>query len=118
MHSLACLLWIHHATEVREPVNRLLLVAPPDDPHVPEAAAAFRVGTVEGSALRATSLAPPRVVHGSLDPYSPAGVPPWVGTGGCEIDEIEGAGHLNPDDGYGRWASCERWCLDPRERIA
>jgi predicted alpha/beta hydrolase family esterase len=31
---------------------------------------------------------------------------------GIETDLIPGAGHINPEAGYGPWPAVERWCLD------
>jgi predicted alpha/beta hydrolase family esterase len=117
-HSLACLLWIHHCSEIHRPVERLLLVSPPEDDEVPEPAAPFRLGDhLDIAALRASSDAAPRVVRGENDPYSPSGVPAWATRAHCEVDTIAGAEHLNPDDGYGPWPDLERWCLDPSVRL-
>jgi predicted alpha/beta hydrolase family esterase len=117
-HSLACLLWIHHAPAVGEPVDRLLLVAPPEDDEVPEPAAEFRTGRVDAGALRASSRTVPRVVRGERDPYSPSGMPLWARAARCELEEIPGAEHLNPDDGHGPWPELTRWCEDPTARLA
>jgi uncharacterized protein len=111
-HSLGCLLWIHHAAELSHPVDRLLLVAPPEDAQVPLPVDEFRVGHPDPASIRGSSVAPPRLVRGDLDPYSPSGVPEWAVESGCEIDRLAGVAHLNPDDGHGPWPSCERWCLE------
>ena len=112
-HSLGCLLWIHHVAEPSRPVDRLLLVAPPDDAQVPLPGDEFRVGHPDAASIRGSSIAAPRLVRGDLDPYSPSGVPEWAVESGCVITRLAGAAHLNPDDGHGPWPSCERWCLDP-----
>lgn len=116
-HSLGVLLWIHLSISMERPVERTLLVSPPDDAEVPEGGEEFHVGSFDTDALRASSLEAPRVVRGERDPYSPGGVPAWVAAAGCEIDGIACAEHLNPDDGYGEWPSLARWCDDPAVRI-
>jgi predicted alpha/beta hydrolase family esterase len=116
-HSLGCLLWIHHAGQLSRPVDRLLLVAPPEDAQVPLPGDEFRVGHADPAAIRGSSVVPPRLVRGDLDPYSPSGVPEWAVESGCKIDRLAGVAHLNPDDGHGPWPSCERWCLDPATEL-
>jgi len=116
-HSLSVLLWLHLAPGLERPVDRLLLVAPPEDREVPAGGREFRIGAPDTVALRSSSRSTPRLVRGTLDPYSPSGTPGWADAAGCEVDEIPGAGHMNPDDGHGSWSSCERWCDDPAVRI-
>jgi predicted alpha/beta hydrolase family esterase len=117
-HSLGCLLWLHHAPSLERPVDRLLLVAPPEDGEIPAPGAEFAIGSPDVAALRASSIAPPRLARGEADPYSPTGVPSWAVEAGAEIDELQGAEHINPDDGHGPWPSCESWCFDPATRLA
>ncbi len=117
-HSLGCLLWLHHVPDLDRPVDRLLLVSPPEDGQIPAPGAEFAIGAPDVAALRASSISPPRLVRGEADPYSPSGVPEWAREAGCEIDELPGTEHINPDDGHGPWPSCERWCLDPATRLA
>jgi len=116
-HSLGCLLWIHAARDLRLPVDRLLLVAPPEDGQVPAPGAEFAIGRPAPEPLGASSIAAPRLVRGELDPYSPSGVPSWALESGCEVDRLPGTAHINPDDGHGPWPSVERWCLDPAARL-
>lgn len=116
-HSLSVLLWLHLAPGLDRPVDRLLLVAPPEDREVPAGGGEFRSGAADPPSLRSSSRSTPRVVRGTLDPYSPSGIPAWAAAAGCEVDEIPGAGHINPDDGHGPWPFCERWCDDPAVRI-
>lgn len=116
-HSLGCLLWVHGTRELRQPVERLLLVAPPADEEVPEPAAAFRVGRPDAVAVRGSSLAPPLAVRGERDHYSPDGFPAWVARAGCETVTLPAAEHINPDDGFGPWPAAERWCLDPAAHL-
>lgn len=116
-HSLGCLLWIHGARELVDPVDRLLLVSPPEDDEVPEPAAAFRLGRPDIASIRAGSREAPRVVRGERDPYSPGGFPPWVERAGCVAETVPGAEHINLDDGFGPWPAVERWCRDGSARF-
>jgi len=116
-HSLGVLLWIHLSPALERPVDRLLLVSPPEDAEVPDGGEEFHVGSVDVKALRASTMEAPRLLRGAGDPYSPRGVPGWAAAAGCEVDEIAGAEHLNPDDGYGEWPSLLAWCDDPTMRI-
>jgi serine hydrolase len=116
-HSLGVLLWIHLSGDLEKPVDRLLLASPPDDAEVPAGGDEFHVGDVDAGALRASATSRPRLVRGEGDPYSPGGVPAWAEEAGCEVDEVAGAEHINPDDGYGAWPSLRRWCDDPAVRI-
>jgi uncharacterized protein len=116
-HSLGVLLWIHLSPGLDRPVDRLLLVSPPDDAEVPAGGEEFHVGDFDPGPLRASSLTARRLVRGENDPYSLGGVPAWADAAGFEIDEIGGAEHLNPDDGFGGWGSMLRWCEDSRTRI-
>lgn len=116
-HSLGVLLWIHLSPALERPVDRLLLVSPPDDAEVPLGGEEFHVGDFDPATLRASTTRAPRLLRGEGDPYSPGGVPAWATAAGCEVDEIAAAEHLNPDDGYGEWPSLLAWCGDPATRI-
>jgi predicted alpha/beta hydrolase family esterase len=120
-NSLACLLWIRFAAERRadeEPVDRLLLVSPPDSPQVPDKAASFRLDYVDGAAVRASARTRIRIACSDADPFNPRGAErQYAADLGAEVNIIPGAGHLGPIEGYGPWPSIEAWCLDPAERI-
>ena len=88
----------------------MLLVAPPEDDALPANGRAFALGGVDVSALREAVSDEIRVVRGSDDPYSPNGAPVWARKVGARVDELAGAGHITPDDGYGEWAWCAVWC--------
>jgi hypothetical protein len=117
-HSLGCLLWLHHAPRLDRPADRLLLVSPPEDEQIPPLGAEFAVGAPDAAAVRASSIAAPRLVIGERDPYSPGGVPSWAREAGCEVDELPATEHINPDDGHGPWPSSERWCREPSIRLS
>jgi predicted alpha/beta hydrolase family esterase len=119
-HSLACLLWLHAAVagRVLDPVDRLLLVAPPS----PAVAlsypliAAFAPPPVTAAQLAATTRRA-RLVASDDDPYCPGGAHVEYGSLGLDADVLAGAGHLDLEAGYGSWPSVLRWCLDPVTRL-
>jgi predicted alpha/beta hydrolase family esterase len=101
-HSLACILWMHHVAAGGRPAERVLLVAPPSRAGVPEALDAFfPVPTVD--------LGNARLVSSDNDPYCPEGAATlYAGA----TDVLAGAGHINPDAGYGPWPAVEAWARD------
>jgi serine hydrolase len=36
---------------------------------------------------------------------------------GVDADLLPGAGHLDPESGYGRWPAVEAWCRDAATRL-
>ena len=100
-HSLACLLWLHHAHRGGWAAARLLLVAPP---------------CVEVPGASGFQPAPrPRlegalVVHSDDDPWCPAGAATAYADIGAPAVSLPGAGHVNTDAGYGPWPAAEAWC--------
>ena len=123
-NSLAGLLWMRYAAEAARgeapglPVDRLLLVSPPDPAHIPEAASSFRFDGIDGEAVRASSRARIRLACSDADPYNPGGGDrQYARAIGADVDLIPGAGHIGPADGYGPWPSVEAWCLDPAVRL-
>ncbi|MFE7587144.1 RBBP9/YdeN family alpha/beta hydrolase [Streptomyces gardneri] len=128
-HSLSVLLWLRAGAR-RPDADRVLLVAPPSPgvtASIPEIAA-----FAEGLALAETGLseadraelglteagARARLVYGDGDPYCPEGADVHYGTPlGLDTDHVPGGEHLNPDSGYGEWASVLEWCEDPAVRV-
>jgi predicted alpha/beta hydrolase family esterase len=106
-HSLACLLWLHHVGEGGAQADRVLLVAPPSESAgVPEIAGFFPVPL---PALNQGA----RLVCADDDPYCPEGADTLYGEPlGIPVDVIPGAGHVNPEAGYGPWPAAEAWCLE------
>jgi len=115
-NSIACLLWMRFAVDRRPqegPVDRLLLVSPPESARIPDAAEGFRMAEVDGDAVRATSRAQIRIACSDADPFNPRGGGELYGDAlGARVDVIPGAGHIGPVEGYGPWPSVEAWCLD------
>lgn len=113
-HSLACLLWAREAAEIARDgaVDRLLLVAPPC-PGKPIPGVKDLYPTPLDAGAMARSARSARVVGSDSDPYCPAGhTRSFAEPLGLEIDVLEGAGHINPEAGFGPWPAVEAWCRD------
>ena len=111
-HSLSCLLWLHHVAEGGPQADRALLVAPPSESGgIPEIAGFFPVPLprlADGA----------RLVCADNDPYCPEGADTLYGEPlGIPADVLPGAGHLNPEAGFGPWPAAEAWCLDGDRRL-
>ena len=124
-HSLGCLLWLHAAGRpggAGAPVDRVLLVSPPDLAVLAGIAevAGFAAPSVDAAAL-AAAAASTRVVAGDDDPYSDTGARDGVlrplGLDGLAVDVVPGGGHLDLEAGYGEWPSVLAWCEDPSVRL-
>jgi predicted alpha/beta hydrolase family esterase len=118
-HSLSCLLWLHAAARGAVRADRVLLVAPPSPTLIatfPEVAE-FVPPAVTAGQLQAAA-ATTRVAVGTEDPYCPEGAtaafPQHLL---ADLDVLPGAGHVNPDSGYGRWPSVLTWCEDASVRL-
>lgn len=115
-HSLACLLWLQHARSgATDAADRVLLVAPPAAWEVP-AVARFRADGVQaadvGRAAGSTLM-----FCGAPDPYCPGSATTVYGSVLRTALCVPGAGHVNPDAGYGPWPAVEQWALGEREDI-
>jgi uncharacterized protein len=106
-HSLSCLLWLHHVADGGTQADRVLLVAPPSESAgVPEIQGFFPVP------LPALATGA-RLVCSDNDPYCHEGAATLYGEPlGIPVDLLPGAGHINPEAGYGPWPAAEAWCLD------
>ncbi|GAA2344286.1 RBBP9/YdeN family alpha/beta hydrolase [Dactylosporangium salmoneum] len=120
-HSLSCVAWLHLAAQgsVHLPVTRVLLVAPPSPAFLAGTPVLRGFGPPGGGydAVRASSLAVPRLVCGDDDPYCRPPADELYAAAAFDVDRIPGAGHLDMTAGYGRWRSVRRWCDDPGERL-
>ena len=111
-HSLACLLWLHHLAGGGRPAERVLLVAPPSLAGTPEVLHSFFPAPQ-------VELPNARLVCSDDDPYGPEGAANLYT--GLPTDLLPGAGHINPEAGYGPWPSVEDWArngttpISPRE---
>jgi predicted alpha/beta hydrolase family esterase len=112
-HSLAALLWMHHAARVTAGIPRparVALIAPPAPDFIPIAAASFGPIPIDISALRAAADGTV-LVGGDDDPYCPEGVARVYGAPlKMAATMISGAGHLNVASGYGPWPAVLDWC--------
>ena len=106
-HSLACLLWLHHAAAGGKPAARVLLVAPPSETGAPEELEGFFPPPVDAATLAASAPEGARLVCSDNDPYCPEGAANVYP--GLPTDLLAGAGHINPDAGYGPWPAAEAW---------
>ncbi|MEU7075361.1 alpha/beta hydrolase [Streptomyces narbonensis] len=113
-HSLSVLLWLRAGAR-RPDADRVLLVAPPSPrvtASIPEIAAFADGLDLAEAGVRA------RLVYGDGDPYCPEGADVHYGTPlGLDTDHVPDGKHLNPDSGYGEWASVLEWCEDPAVRV-
>lgn len=112
-HSLACILWLHHCDE---PVTgdaraaRVLLVAPPSLAGAPEPLHSFFPVPLDRGRVAAAATET-RLVCSPDDPYCPEDAAAlYAAALGLEHDVLDGAGHINPDAGYGPWPAAEAWC--------
>ena len=112
-HSLACILWLHHC---REPVTpgaraaRVLLVAPPSVAGAPPSIRSFFPVSLDPASV-AAAAASTRLVCAPDDPYCPEGAAVLYGAPlGIEVEVLDGAGHVNPDAGFGPWPAAAAWC--------
>lgn len=100
-HSLACLLWLHHVERRGWDAERVLLVAPP----------CVEVPGAEGF----LPPPPPRLANALMvcsddDPWCPPGAGTAYAGVASDVAVVAGAGHINPDSGYGPWPEAEAWC--------
>ena len=112
-HSLACLLWAREAPQIADrcPADRCLLVAPPC-PVQPIPGVSNLYPTPLDAEAAHRSAGEIRVVGTDKDPYCPAGHErSFARPLELEIDILEGAGHINPESGFGPWPAVEAWCL-------
>lgn len=113
-HSLACLSWLRIAASAdRRRADRVLLVAPPWRENMDAVARALTHDATAGDVERAADAT--LLVCSDADPYCPAGaVPTFAEPLGIESRVIAGAGHINPEAGYGPWPESEEWALTGR----
>jgi predicted alpha/beta hydrolase family esterase len=113
-HSLACLLWAREAwaiPDLERPADRVLLVAPPCPVSPIPNARTFYPTPLDADAVRA-SARELRVVGTDNDPYCPAGAErSFARPLELPIDVLPGAGHINPEAGFGPWPAVEAWCF-------
>lgn len=113
-HSLGCMLWLRAAaglTEAQRP-DRVLLVAPPGSAVLPEHVAEFRAPSPDVAAVLGSARGELAIVCSDDDPWNPIGAQAeYADPLGVTAIVVPGAGHINPDSGFGRWPWVEQWCL-------
>ncbi len=119
-HSLGCVLWLREARRVRpqDRVHRVVLVAPPcPGCRIDELADFFPTGA--HAAQIAAAADSTRLVCSDNDVYCPGtgAAHHWGATLGIETDVIRGAGHLNPEAGYGPWPAFADWVTGRRRDV-
>ena len=111
-HSLACLLWLHHAAAAGSSPrpSRVALVAPPSADVVAGVAPGFLPIPMDIDTVRRAADGTV-LVGGDADPFCPAGVAAEYGTPlKMAATVIVGGGHLNVDSGFGPWPAVLDWC--------
>ena len=110
-HSLACLLWLHHRARGAPPARRVLLVAPPGP------SAAGQVPALAGffpAPLEPDHAQGARLVCSDDDPYCPEDArEAYAKPLRIAADLLPGAGHVNPDTGFGPWPAARDWMVSP-----
>ena len=120
-HSLGAILWMHYAINVHdEPVDRLLLVAPPCPP------ALAQLNEVQGflpipldHETFSKSTRQSLMVCSTGDEYCEVNAAITYAKPlriECEILPPE-AGHINVESNFGSWPQVEKWCYDPSVRF-
>lgn len=109
-HSLGCYLWLHHAArENIAHVDRVLLVAPPQQDHPEPAIKSFFPAPLDPAGLRRAATET-RLVAGEGDPYCTMQAAKELAEAlRIEVDVLPGAGHINIDAGYGEWPAVLKW---------
>jgi uncharacterized protein len=112
-HSAACALWLHHRARGGPPAECVLLVAPPHPEPMMEELASFFPVPLEPRLAREA-----RVVVSDADPYCPrGGIERYAEPLGAPVNVLAGAGHINPESGYGPWPAVEAWCYGENQGI-
>jgi hypothetical protein len=116
-HSLASLLWLHHAATCTDPalrVDRVLLVAPPSPDCAEPLITTFVPPPLDPTGLRRVA-ATTRLVVGEGDPYCTLDQAKLLSEAlRLDLDVIVGGGHLNVDAGYGSWSAVLKWARSDR----
>lgn len=117
-HSLAGLLWLHHAAGVFDPglrVDRVLLVAPPAPDFAGEPLISEFLHPVLDPTVVRRAAGSTRLVVGDGDPYCTLAQAKELAEAlRIEVDVIVGGGHLNVDAGYGSWGAVLKWVRSAR----
>jgi predicted alpha/beta hydrolase family esterase len=117
-HSLGCINWIQGASTglIKQPVGRVLLVAPAD-PFVLVEVEGLNVDLTDPAVAKATrdSTESLTILASDKDKWTPRGIQATFGDPlGLTPLILEGAGHLSLDDGFGFWQGVIDWVNDPK----
>ena len=112
-HSLACCLWLHHRGRGGPPADRVLFVSPAwPEPMLPEIAGFYPVP------LDPELAGGTRIACSDDDPYCPRGcVEVFARPLGVAADVLPGAGHVNPESGYGPWPALLAWAQGAKNGV-
>lgn len=118
--SLGSVLWLREAGRIapEHRVGRVVLVAPPSARGgIPEIEAFFGF-TPDPEAVAGAATAT-RLVCSDNDPYAAGGDPreEWAAPARLAVDLLPGAGHVNPDSGFGPWPEMVAWVRCERARL-
>ncbi|WP_367131416.1 RBBP9/YdeN family alpha/beta hydrolase [Saccharothrix sp. HUAS TT1] len=117
-HSLAGLLWLHHAAGDVDPalrVDRVLLVAPPAPDHADEPLIREFLHPALSPEAPRRAAASTRLVVGEGDSYCTVAQAKELAEAlRVEVDVIVDGGHLNVDAGYGSWGAVLKWVRSAR----
>jgi len=112
-HSLGAVLWLHHIAADDSPrPERVALVGPPAPEVLAGIAqiAGFADVPLDIDAVR-RSAEGTVLVGGENDPYLPEGIATTYGRPlKMATTVIDGAAHLNVEDGHGEWPAALDWC--------
>ncbi|XVS65796.1 RBBP9/YdeN family alpha/beta hydrolase [Actinosynnema sp. CA-299493] len=117
-HSLAVLLWLHHAAgefDAALRVDRVLLVAPPAPDFAGEPLiSGFLHPVLDPTVVRRAAVST-RLVAGEGDSYcTVAQAKEMAEALRVDVDVIVGGRHLNIDAGYGEWGAVLKWVRSGR----
>ncbi|MEY4993548.1 MAG: hypothetical protein RIS82_670 [Actinomycetota bacterium] len=116
-HSLGCVNWIQAAADgkIKQPVDRLLLVAPAD-PDLLGEVKGLKVNLKKRAVVEATlaSAKSLTIVGSDLDQWLPNGVQAtFADPLGVHAVILEGAKHFSLTDGFSDWQGVLNWVNDP-----
>jgi hypothetical protein len=114
-HSLAVLLWLHHARQADAvAVDRLLLVAPPGPSANNPQVASFFPPPIDAARL-CRSAGEILLVCSAADPFCPELAAIHYGESlGVAVHLLpDAARHVNVASGFGPWPWVEEWCRQP-----
>lgn len=108
-HSLGTVLWRHLEAAGEAPaVDRVLLVAPPGLVRPPAGLEQWAFATDPAPRWGC----PVTMLARASDPYRREPLAEVAEAWGVPAVELPGAGHVNPDDGHGPWASMLAWVTE------